>query len=256
MPEEFVVADVLENDDSNDELLAKRLESARALVTALEQGNEKSADKIVYEIASASETQMFQQVGQLTRQLHEAMSGFAQDSRLGELTENAIPDAKERLNYVITMTQQAADTTLNVVDELLPVSDRLVDQAGELSVRWNRFLQKEMPFDEFKALSIELADYFDATQDGLKTMQTKLNEIVMAQSFQDLTGQIIRRVINLVHDVEQSMVELVRISGKPVAQAHNSNEPELAGPVVPGLESNDSVTNQDDVDDLLSSLGF
>ncbi|MEE9395466.1 MAG: protein phosphatase CheZ, partial [Methylococcales bacterium] len=145
MPEEFVVADVLENDDSNDELLAKRLESARALVTALEQGNEKSADKIVYEIASASETKMFQQVGQLTRQLHEAMSGFAQDSRLGELTENAIPDAKERLNYVITMTQQAADTTLNVVDELLPVSDRLVDQAGELSVRWNRFLQKEMP---------------------------------------------------------------------------------------------------------------
>ena len=250
------MAHALVNDDSDNASLAKRLDSARALVNALEQGDERNADKIVYEIASASETQMFQQVGRLTRQLHEAMSGFAQDSRLTELTENAIPDAKERLNYVITMTQQAADTTLNVVDELLPVSDQLVNQASELSVRWNRFLQKEMPYDEFKALSIELADYFIATQDGLKGMQAKLNEVVMAQSFQDLTGQIIRRVINLVHDVEQSMVELVRISGKPAAQEQKSSEPVLAGPVVPGLESNDSVTNQDDVDDLLSSLGF
>ncbi len=87
-----------------------------------------------------------------------------------------------------------------------------------------------------------------------------MNEVLLAQGFQDVTGQIIRRVIGLVQDVEESMVELIRLSGQPGSiqddRSEQSTEPHLEGPTVPGVEQGKMMENQDDVDDLLSSLGF
>lgn len=236
-----------------------RLALAKDLVIALEQGNESEADKLLDKIAVEKESLLFKEVGQLTRQLHDTMVGFSLDSKITSMTENDIPDAKERLQYVITMTEEAADKTLNAVEELLPVSQTLNEQAAELSTKWERFLDREMPFDEFKSMSAEITKHFQQSKGSLQQVQNGLNDILMAQGFQDITGQIIKRVIDLVHDLETSMVELIRIAGgdKP-ADVNQSIQPELPGPVVPGVDDKigDVATSQDDVDDLLSSLGF
>ncbi len=232
---------------------------AKNLVQALEGNDEVAADKILDEMAGMRESILFQEVGRLTRQLHDSMNSFSLDAKMTALTANDIPDAKERLHYVITMTEQAANSTLGVVEDLLPISNVLNEQASELSSKWDRFLAKDMPFEEFKMMSSDITAYFSQTKNDLNSVQTGLTDILLAQSFQDITGQIIKKVITLVEDLEQGMVSLVSLSGGNV-QSNSAviTDIELPGPVVPGVDdkSNDVAKKQDDVDDLLSSLGF
>lgn len=234
-----------------------RLELAKDLLEALEQGNEDVADGILDEIAGLRETQLFQEVGRLTRQLHSTMASFTVDSKIASMAEKDIPDAKERLQYVISMTEKAANQTLNAVENLLPVSEQLNRQAVTLEDKWGRFLDREMPYEEFKEMSVEIAQHFVQSKSSLNIVQSGLNEILMAQGFQDITGQIIRRVIDLVQDLESSMVELIRISSSK-AKKEDIIEPDLPGPVVPGVDdkAGNVAHSQDEVDDLLSSLGF
>jgi len=237
-----------------------RLLLAKNLVTALESNDETKADEILDQISGMRESMLFQEVGRLTRQLHDTMNSFALDSKMVELTSKDIPDAKERLHYVIAMTEQAANQTMEVIEHLTPISQELSDQANKLSNKWDRFLAKDMPFEEFKNMSQEITVHFTQTKERVASVQTGLTDILMAQGFQDITGQIIRRVIDLVQEMEHSMVELVRLSGEKMNAGATSvvTEPELPGPVVPGVDdkANDVATSQDDVDDLLSSLGF
>lgn len=235
-----------------------RLALAKDLVIALEKGDEVAADSLLDEIAGLRESQLFQEIGRLTRQLHDTMAGFTIDSKITAMTENDIPDAKERLQYVITMTEQAANQTLGAVEAVLPISQELNEQAEYLSAKWERFLVKEMPFTEFKDMSAEITTHFKESKGSLQQVQEGLNEILMAQGFQDITGQIIKKVIDLVQNLENSMVELVRLSGAKSSESKSITETALPGPVVPGVDdkAKDVATNQDDVDDLLSSLGF
>lgn len=239
---------------------ADLLDLARQLVSALESGDQANADGLLDEIAGLRETQLFQEIGRLTRQLHDTMVSFSVDSKIASMAEHDIPDAKERLQYVISMTEQAADATLTAVETLLPVSQQLNDQVGDLAAKWGRFLDREMPLDEFKSMSQEIAQHFQQSKGELEKVQAGLNEILMAQGFQDITGQIIRRVIDLVKDMEISLVKMISLSGRRlvVGEEPVSHEPDLPGPVVPGVDDKegDVATNQDDVDDLLSSLGF
>ncbi len=235
------------------------LSLARELVTALERGDEAVADEILDQVAGVRETQLFKEVGRLTRQLHDTMVSFSVDSKITAMAEHEIPDAKERLHYVIAMTEQAANQTLTAVEDLLPVSDELSAQVNQLAGQWNRFLDREMPFDEFKAMSAELSQYFNQSRQAMDKIQAGLNDILMAQGFQDITGQIIRRVIDLVQDLETSMVNLIKISSRKVGPStQTAAHHELPGPVVPGVDDRegDVATSQVDVDDLLSSLGF
>lgn len=232
---------------------------AKDLVAALEKGDQVVADGLLDELAGLRETQLFKEIGRLTRQLHDTMVSFSVDAKITEMTERDIPDAKERLHYVITMTEQAADQTLTVVENLLPVSQTLNEQVEKLSSKWGRFLDREMPLAEFKAMSAEITEHFNYSKDELARIQSGLNDILMAQGFQDITGQIIRRVIELVQELEVSMVKLINIAGRKAGTGETEQKHhELPGPVVPGVDDKegDVATSQVDVDDLLSSLGF
>lgn len=235
-----------------------RLALAKALVAALESKDESKADQLCEQLAEIKESSLYQEIGYLTRQLHDTMNSFSADARLTNIAKNEIPDAKERLQYVIAMTEQAANQTLTVVEDLMPVSQALNEQAHNLSENWQRFLVKKMPFDEFKAMSQEITEHFNFSVEAIEKIQDGLNEVLMAQGFQDITGQIIRKVIDLVKSLEENMVELIRVSGSKQNLENRSNEQSLPGPVVPNVDdrNNDVATSQDDVDDLLSSLGF
>ena len=241
----------------------KKLELARRLVTELEADDEAMANQTIAELtaADANPGNLFQEVGRLTRELHEAINGFVLDTEMAEMVQVDMPDATERLQYVIETTETAAHQTLTAIEDALPVSERLKSKAEHLNQEWGRFLQREMKIDDFKALSGELSEFLQNTAQDSNELHSKMNEIMMAQGFQDITGQIIKKVIKLVQEVESRLIHLVKLAGN----AHTSKNDEMIrkqkmaqedGPVVPGVTQSQVVSGQDDVDDLLSSLGF
>lgn len=238
---------------ADEELLAL----AKNLVKSLQKRDQSSTEELLDQLSNVREMQLFQEVGRLTRQLHDTLVSFTIDDRISELAEKEIPDARDRLSYVISMTQQSADQTLTAVETLLPVSERLSGHSKELSEKWRRFLARQMPYEEFRVMAKELTVHFDESDDSIKTIQAGLNDILMAQSFQDITGQVIRRVIDLVQEMEKSMVDIIRIASRK-GDGEYIRQPALPGPVVPGVDDREGSVahSQVDVDDLLSSLGF
>lgn len=237
---------------------AQRLEMAQSLVAALQSGKHAEAESLISELANMRDNDLFIEVGRLTRELHEAINGFLLDARIADMTNVDIPDAKERLKYVITMTEQSADRTLTAVEQSLPLVAGMERQSAHLSQEWEKLRTRLLTKGDFKGLSDALADFLLRTQEDANMLHSNLSEVLMAQDFQDLTGQIIRKVIDLVHDVEEKLVMLVRITGgKMLEEREDHKDPAvLEGPTVPGVDQGDQVKNQDEVDDLLSSLGF
>lgn len=237
------------------------LNQAKTLVKQLESGNFDQAVVIVDGLTKLRESALFQELGKLTRQLHDTLSNFHVDARLAKLTESDIPDAKERLNHVIQMTEDAANRTLTVVESTLPRAEELERKAITLKQQWDRFRNRDMKVEEFRGLSKEIDEFLAWTSVNATAINHGLSEVMMAQGFQDLTGQIIRRVIKLVQDVEESLVSLIRLAGPQFAAKEQPGEGgkhiQAEGPQVPGVKSTaEVVSGQDDVDALLSSLGF
>jgi chemotaxis protein CheZ len=233
-----------------------RVEQARLLLARLEAGDEAAAATALDALTRLRESELFQEIGKLTRELHDTLNAFRLDSRVASLANVDIPDAKDRLHYVVRMTEQAATVTLNRVEESRPICKTQRERSAALAASWNRFLNREMGVEEFRQLAAEVGEFFAWTERNATTLDAGLSEVLMAQSYQDLTGQIIKRVIALVEEVEGNLVNLIRLSGQRFAPQTQSDAIRLEGPQVPGRESPDAVANQDEVDDLLSSLGF
>lgn len=236
-----------------------RLQTARDLVAYLEAGEDTKADEAVQLMASSRQSSLFMEVGRLTRELHDAMKNFELDGRIAGLAEHEIPDAKQRLNYVMQKTEEAANRTLTAVEKLLPVSEQLGTDATNFTNEWQRFTRREMDMAEFKLLSARLAQFLEKIKNDSNTMHGQLSEVLMAQDFQDLTGQVIRRVIAMVTEVENNLVRLIRCAGTGICQVESDADATLRaeGPQIAGTqETGTRVNGQDDVDDLLSSLGF
>lgn len=225
------------------------------LLATMEKGNEVDAIEIIDELTSIRETDLYQDMGKLTRELHDAISNFGMDDSINIMAEKSIPDARERLNYVISKTDEAANKTLEAVEESIPICSSINEQASELHERWNKFVNRELSADEFRVLSKDITCFFESTN-GLATVKDDLTDVLLAQEFQDLTGQIIKKVIGLVEEVENKLITIIQITGAPQIASVVDDSKTLDGPVVPGLEHKDTVSGQDEVDDLLSSLGF
>jgi len=242
--------------DNTDRL--ELLEKAHLLIENIENNDDAGTGELLRAMSHDREKSLFKEVGQLTRQLHNDLASFAQDDQLNKLTDKEIPDAKERLNYVIQMTDEAANITLNAIDEVLPVTYEMQKKSEELSKNWQKFMSRELSLTEFKKMSGDITVFLEDSCKNTKFVHDKANEIVLAQSFQDLTGQIIKKVIGLVQNVEDSLVDLVRLSGAQESVPANTEDEKgkLDGPLVPGVVVEGAVNSQDEVDDLLSSLGF
>lgn len=239
---------------NQEELLIK----ARALVQEIEAGNETQVSNLLEEIGKLRESTLFQELGRMTRELHESLNSFRFDSRLTELAEHEIPDAKERLNYVIDMTNQAAHRTMNMVEETIPLSEQLEKLGNELTQKWQRLMRREMDAKGFKKLSQEVGEFLPLVEEHATQIHANLSEMMIAQDYQDITGQIIRRVITLVQDMENNLVNMIRISGAKIqaTPAAPKSKTKLEGPQINPKGREDVVDGQDNVDALLSSLGF
>ncbi|MBE8168547.1 MAG: protein phosphatase CheZ [Shewanella sp.] len=236
------------------------LAQAQHLVELLSAGEQLQADELLNELVTPIKSDMYEEIGKLTRQLHSALAEFQVDSRLIKLTNTDIPDAKDRLNYVIDMTEQAANKTMDAVEESLPLANALITNIQVVQPSWDKLMRRDIDLSSFKSLCYDIQEMMLRSGNDSIRLRDLLNQILMAQDFQDLTGQMIRRVIELVHEVESSLVSMLTLFGESSADDDMMLSPTIdivaEGPILNADQRDDVVTGQDEVDDLLSSLGF
>ncbi|MCL5425809.1 MAG: protein phosphatase CheZ [Gammaproteobacteria bacterium] len=212
---------------------------------------------------------LIHRIGKLTRMLRDNMRELGLDKEIEKAAE-AIPDARDRLHYVATMTEKAADRALNAIDRAQPLQDQLADRASALDKRWAEWFEAPKELDEAKALVKETRTYLGEVPDMTSATNKELMEIMMAQDFQDLTGQVIKKMMDVIQEIEHQLVQVL-IENAPGAHARETmqrkaedqwksdsarrNEELLNGPQVKD-NAPDIVTGQDQVDDLLDELGF
>jgi chemotaxis protein CheZ len=197
-------------------------------------------------------------VGHLTRILHDNLRELGYSTLL-ERAASAIPDAQDRLAYVAVMTEQAAERSLNATEIAKPIQDELAVQARSLSTQWRDVWddKKEGEIDAESLLSLiaQTRSYLDVVPERTDATNAQLLEIMMAQDFQDLTGQVIKKLMTMIRGIEQELVQLL-LDHVPAEKKGENDNGLMNGPVVKSEGRDDVVTNQNQVDDLLASLGF
>lgn len=202
---------------------------------------------------TGTEEVAFNRLGHLARQLHDNLRELGYDRMLADAAE-ALPDTRQRLTYIAQMTEQAASRVLNATDIAQPIQEELAKRSTDLSARWDKMFANQLSVDEFKLLAADTRGYFHAAPAKLNAASAQLTEIMMAQDFQDLTGQVIKKVVELANNLEQQMLSIL-IEVMP-EDRKVANESLMNGPVVNAAGRTDVVTDQSQVDDLLESLGF
>lgn len=206
---------------------------------------------------TAAEThpeQMLARIGQLTRLLHDNLRELGYDRQI-ETAASSIPDARDRLAYIAALTEQAAQRTLNATEVAKPIQQALAAEASQLNAQWESVLRREAGVDDFKALLAATRDFLSSVPARTEATNAQLLEILMAQDFQDLTGQVIKKIADIIQMVENQLLALLVESLPPARRSEEANSL-LNGPVIQAGGRSDIVANQAQVDDLLESLGF
>ena len=191
--------------------------------------------------------EVFQQIGSITRLLHDTMQQLGVMPKL-QVATDGLPDARSRLSYIASKTAAAADKVLNSVDHAKAEHTAIAEQT--------RLLAAALLADPVKAVSSGAVFNFVAdVESRTKLIDAHLTDIMMAQDFHDLTGQVVAKVVTLANELEDSLVKLL-VSVVPPEQREKVDPSVLHGPVVNAEGRTDVVTNQGEVDDLLASLGF
>ncbi|MDN6318772.1 MAG: protein phosphatase CheZ [Marinobacter sp.] len=248
------------------EVTEKLRRQAAELMESVEGGDYARSMTLINELSDVRDQSLYQEVGRLTRTLHEAIRNFQIDPRSQEQKEvlSVMTDASDRLAYVVQMTSQAANRTMDLVEESMPIAHTLRDEAVVLREEWQRLRRREMQPAEFRELYGRIDAFFLSVTKDADIIYNSLSEILLAQDFQDLTGQVIQRVTALVKEVEEQMLSLVVMAShvdQLTGTVHQIDDQDVSaeqgvGPQVKAEEREDVVSGQNDVDDLLSSLGF
>ncbi len=258
---------------NNQEFVSELRDCAKLLVEKLQGDQYEEASKLIEKLVDVRDKSVFKAVGKLTRGLHNAIVNFHVDGDLDaeppSIESSEIQDASDRLNYVISLTQSAADKTMDRVEAAAPIALNLGQEAGLLKSEWQRLRRREMSADEFRELYKRMDSFLEQMGEGTEQLNKNLQDIILEQGYQDLTGQVLKRVIELITGVEKDLVQLVRIAGQieevtglvtvadiTTGDADTTKLASAEGPQIHADKRDDVVASQDEVDDLLSSLGF
>lgn len=236
-----------------------------ALNEALRTEDEKAFFGAVDHIVHMREPGMFGELRKLTGDLQKALERFSIESKLADIAENEIPDARMRLNHVISMTDEAAHHTLDLVEQSGPLAERSAKAAATLIDMVNAYRAQSTGVQGFEGVARSIDAYvpvvraveafLPTVRADSETIRRNLSEVLLAQGYQDLTGQIIRSVMKLVEELESALTDLSRLSGD-VVEHTSMGENAGHGPAVPGVTKGEIASGQTDVDALLSGLGM
>ncbi|OUS40399.1 hypothetical protein A9R00_06235, partial [Oleispira antarctica] len=177
---------------------------AEDLLNKIEGGDLGKVVGVVNNINEVRDRTLYDEIGKLTRGLHNAIKDITTGDELSE--DSGMGQASDKLAYVIQMTDKAANRTMDLAEEGMPLNSENLEGAIELQEQWQKFLRKELKPNEFRDLTKKIDAYFTQTQINSKKISSQLSDILMAQDFQDLTGQVIQRVTKLVAEVETRLV--------------------------------------------------
>ncbi|MBX3606903.1 MAG: protein phosphatase CheZ [Piscinibacter sp.] len=199
------------------------------------------------QMAAGASPEVFHQLGLITRQLHDTLMQLGVMPKL-QIAADGLPDARSRLNYIATKTSDAANKVLNSVDQAK------ADHA-HISAETRR-IAAAIVKDPVKAVaSGSVMNFVGDVEAATARIDQHLTDIMLAQDFHDLTGQVVAKVVTLATELEDSLVKLL-VQAAPAEQQHKVESAVLQGPVVNPEGRTDVVQNQGEVDDLLASLGF
>lgn len=193
---------------------------------------------------------MYERLGGIVRELHNALRELGQDQALFDAVHEVF-DSQERLKYIAHLTEQAANKVLNAVDESLPIQERQISQAHKLSERWQAMYEGKLDIEAFKLLAADSRDFTASVATNSEMVKAHLMDIMMAQDFQDITGQIIKKVVTLTGNLEGQLMQLLRDYAPTLGPRSKDVIDLLSGPNVPTASM-----VQGDVDSLLADLGF
>jgi chemotaxis protein CheZ len=208
--------------------------------------------------AEADKGGMFERLGGIVRLLHDSLRELGYDKALTEASTQIV-DAQDRLEYVASLTEQAANKVLNTLDEGMPAQDQLSKQSRQMEERWGDLFAGKLSIEEFKVLAGDSRQFAQAVSTATEAEKARLLDIMMAQDFQDITGQLIKKVVAITKRVENELAQVLRDNAPPemrekLAQKQSAQEQPvqlMQGPSVPS-----AALDQDSVDDLLADLGF
>ncbi|BES71953.1 protein phosphatase CheZ [Marinobacter nanhaiticus D15-8W] len=248
------------------EVVEKLQLQAGELKNMVDAGDYASAMRLINDLNEVRDQSLYREVGRLTRSLHEAIRNFQIDPQNAEQQEalSKMSDASDRLTYVVQMTGNAANRTMDLVEEAMPKANAMREQAQAIREEWHKLRRREIGPSEFRELYQRIDNFFEHTANDAELLYGHLSEILLAQDFQDLTGQVIQKVTTLVKEVEEHLLSLVVMAShvdQITGTVHELGEIKESiekgeGPQMRAQEREDVVSGQDDVDDLLSSLGF
>ena len=206
-------------------------------------------------IPNDSAEQLILRIGNLTRMLRDNMRELGLDKEI-ERAAQAIPDARDRLNYIAVMTEQAAERTLNAVELAQPIQSAIEQQAEGLDKRWDAWFETPVELGDARTLVLDTRAFLTEVPKQARATGSHLLDIMMAQDFQDLTGQVIKKMMDMIrtleHELLQVLIENVPSERRTEVQAATL----LNGPQINPEGKADVVSDQSQVDDLLASLGF
>jgi chemotaxis protein CheZ len=203
---------------------------------------------------ASSHDEVLSRIGHMTRTLHDSLRGLGLD-KLIEKAASDIPDARDRLDYVARLSEQAARKVLDATDAAGPLQDAIDDRAAELARGWQQLLDGNGGEADWRALAAKTVDNLDQTRSAASATKAHLMDIMMAQDFQDLTGQVIGKVTSIAQSLEQQLVEVL-VDFAPAEIKRELDSGLLNGPQIKPDGNTEVVANQGQVDDLFDSLGF
>jgi chemotaxis protein CheZ len=212
--------------------------------SSIESALDNPADQPIYE-----------RLGGIVRQLHDSLRELGYDRSLTNVATQ-VNDAQGRLEYIATLTEQAATKVLNAIDVSIPAQDVLAKDAQEISERWTLLFDGKLSIEELKKLAGDSQLFSKQVVDSADAEKARLLEIMMAQDFQDITGQLIKKIVKITHSLETELAQLLqdnapesRTSAAAMAQFESTEL--MSGPSIPA-----NALAQNDVDSLLGDLGF
>ncbi len=203
--------------------------------------------------------EVLSRIGHMTRALHENLRALGLD-KLIEKAASDIPDARDRLDYVARLSEQAARKVLDATDAASPLQDRIDGSAAELSKEWQALLdgpghERQGSDGEWRALAARTVAGLHESRLAAAATRGHLMDIMMAQDFQDLTGQVIGKITSIAQSLEQQLVQVL-VDFAPLDVKREFDSGLLNGPQINPEGNAEVVADQGQVDDLLDSLGF
>ncbi len=236
------------------------------------QADEVHLDAEGLDGADPTSDRILARIGHLTRTLRDSMRELGLDKHVERAAE-VVPDARDRLRYVADMTEQAAERVLSAIDVAKPVQEDLQGRAHALDARWTKWFDAPIDRDQVRTLMDDTRVFLRGVPEATAATNAQLLEIMLAQDFQDLTGQVIKKIMDVVYLIEQQLLGVLveniaperreqfaataaALAASDQVSATGSPESLLNGPQINPEGKADVMQDQSQVDDLLASLGF